>query len=213
MVESARMNEMRNNNNSTSNRHGNNNRPSVQHPPQRSANNNAASYAGNTYGTKYYNDYYNNVDDEPLDNYYAVQDAETVAADRSYGGLAAAGEYYTETYPYDGRLTPDNIVDNDDDDDFEIMDEDDSRVQAAAEHMDYARQNQNNQRGRNQRGAAGGGGDYDDDEIDYKFNSKQHRSSRSGNAAPPQAPQRPKTGHKSSYNVDSSYYLDDPNYD
>lgn len=40
-----------------------------------------------------YNDYYNNPDDEPLDNYLAVQDADNITVDKSFG--APADYYYS----------------------------------------------------------------------------------------------------------------------
>ena len=204
MVENARVNETRNNNNNR-----NQSASNYQRMQQ--------LQAGKVYGTRNYNDNYNyNADDEPLDNYFDVQDADAIAVDKSYAGPA---EYYTETFPYDGRVTPDNMS-YDGNDDFEIIDEDDPRILAQSKvrnlnsgsgYQNYARQQFN---------------DYGDDDDDTppkpqaRTRAKQQRGgesrggrseSRGRNGGGGQ--QRPKTGVKGSYNVDASYYLDDPNYD
>jgi hypothetical protein len=99
-------------------------------------------------------------------------------------------------------------------DDFEIVDEDDPRMHAAQSRIAAS-------------GGAGGGYgrqqyEYDDDEDvpqprSRRENNQQRgggggRNDSKGRGAAQQS-SRPKTGHKGSYNVDSSYYLDDPNYD
>ncbi len=212
MIESARINEMR----QTNSRYGGGNQGIHQQgggggygmsaQQQRMA----SLQSGSVYGTKNYNDYYN---DEPLDNYFDVQDADAIAVDKSYGGPV---EYYTETFPYDGRLTPDGMgmsAGGAGYDDFEIVDEEDPRMQAsqsrgAAGYQNYARQqyaydDEDDEeevaapsRGRqsSQRGGDGGGG------------GSQGRNKSRG------APSNRPKSNKPSYNVDSSYYLDDPNY-
>ena len=81
----------------------------------------------------------------------------------------------TETVPYDGRLSPDNLVQEEDE--IDIGGEDEPRI------------NNMNSTSRSR---------YEDSNYEWNSNKK--------NA------ERPKTGRKSRYNVDSSYYLDDPNY-
>ncbi len=202
MTESARINELRQSNS----RYGGNQAMQQAGYGGMSAQQRMASLqSGSVYGTKNYNDYYN---DEPLDNYFDVQDADAIAVDKSYGGPA---EYYTETYPYDGRLTPDGMAMSagmgygDANDDFEIVDEDDPRMQAqsrGAGYQNYARQQY-------------GYDDEDDDEVAAPSRGRQNNQRGGGgrNNSRGAPSNRPKTGHKPSYNVDSSYYLDDPNYD
>lgn len=198
MVENQRITEMRNN--TSSGRYGGG---GAGYPGQKYGN-----AAGSVYGTRQYNDYYmNGADDEPLDSYFDVQDADQM--DKYGVGAPGAGavEYYTETYPYDGRLTPDNLGSglggggagdfDSGNDDFEIIDEDDPRMRAAQSRM-------MNKPGR------GGYGGYDDDDEQIDTRGRGHSR---GRAEPPPRGNRPKTGQRGGYNVDSSYYMDDPNYD
>jgi hypothetical protein len=119
-----------------------------------------------------------------------------------------------ETYPYDGRLSPDamgNYRDNGDND-MEFLDDDDvreeieSRMAMALHNQEYARQMSMEEnraavlRGarRDPYGQISSGGQGDRDLYDsYSRNN----------------PPRPRTGYKSNYAVDSSHYLDDSNYD
>lgn len=167
----------------------------------------------------YGNDSYNNPDDEPLDNYLAVQDAEAVTVDKSFGN--PNDFYYTETYPYDGRLSPDNFEnDHYDDNDLEIIDDDmndrDLRndIQSRAIKEEYNRQYEYEQQQKaaqrrentfyEERGG-GGGGRRDRGRSDRRADRDYDDYNRNSQA-------RPRTG-RASYGVDSSYYLDDPNDD
>lgn len=137
-----------------------------------------------------YNPYYQTPDDEPLENYLEVQDADAVTMDKNY----QSGDYYhTETVPYDGRISPDNMQDYvRNGGDFEFYDDDDKML----EHVEM-RNNANiydEREAYGRREVANKGNNFY--EIDNNDRSRY--------------PSRPKTGHK--YNVDSSYYLDDPNY-
>lgn len=168
-----------------------------------------------------YADYYNgnNPDDEPLENYLAVEDADMVTVDKSFG--LPSDYYYTETYPYDGRLSPDAAYENEagEDNDMEFLDEDDMRGgiesrMAAGLKTHYARQDNHEERrgpppappssksgNRREYGQISSGGQGDSELYDQY----QHAKNSS------QAPQRPKTGYKG--RVDTSHYLDDSNYD
>lgn len=155
-----------------------------------------------------YNDYYSNPDDEPLENYLAVQDADAVTLDKSYG--MPTDFYYTETIPYDGRLSPDQLGFDRNDENLEFVEEDvDENMLAYEEARREARRENNNNyndRSSARRPSAGPRGpsrrnereDYDDERDAYNDRRNQY-------------PARPKTANR--YGVDSSYYLDDPNYD
>lgn len=171
-----------------------------------------------------YADYYNsNPDDEPLENYLAVEDADMVTVDKSFG--LPNDYYYTETYPYDGRMSPDGFDNDGDDNDLEFLDEEDvrggieSRMATGLRHH-YERQNSHEERrgppppppskSGNRRGdrdreygqiSSGGQGDRE------LYDQYQNQNARGGN----HYPQRPKTGYKG--RVDTSHYLDDSNYD
>lgn len=136
------------------------------------------------YGNQY-DEYYQNQDDEPLDNYLAVQDADTVTMDKNY----VSGDFYhTETVPYDGRISPDNMqgyVRNSGD--FEFYDDDDRMLDDVEMRNTM---NPYNEREKAVKAIKYGENDAFDNNRSY--------------------PSRPKTGQR--YNVDSSYYLDDPNY-
>lgn len=141
--------------------------------------------ANSKYGPNSYMDY-SNQDDDMLENYLAVKDADVVTSGRMYANMNDG--YYTETYPYDGRMSPDNF-DMDNNDEIEIGSEthrdnmNKSRAQTASYNRQYGydpRTNNNN------------------DPYDYYSRSNVASSSS-----------RPKTGRK--YGVDSAYYLDDPN--
>ncbi len=120
---------------------------------------------------------------------------------------------FKETYPYDGRLSPDALGNYDNcDNDLEFLDDDDvrndieSRMAMALHNQEYARQmSMEESRAAALKGArrdpygqisSGGQGDRDL----YDSYSRNNSS-------------RPKTGYKSNYNVNSSHYLDDSNYD
>lgn len=66
------------------------------------------------------NDYLNNPDDEPLENYLAVQDADMIATNKSYNNNDF---YVTETMPYDGRISPDGFELNETDNELEFVDD------------------------------------------------------------------------------------------
>ena len=144
-----------------------------------------------------YNDYYQNAEDEPLENYLAVQDADAVTLDKNY---IPADYYHTETIPYDGRLSPDTMrgyARNDDD--MEFYDEDDDNMLDQVEMRNT--QNDYDERG--------GYRNYEERNDPRKG---AYRGNNYNEVDDPKSrnPPRPKTSNR--YGVDSSYYLDDPNY-
>lgn len=117
---------------------------------------------------------------------------------------------FVETYPYDGRLSPDqlNYDGNEGNEDMEFIDEDMNNpyeIQQRQRDNDYRHggygyeQDERVDRGR---GGGGGGGGYR--EPNGRYAGGGRRDDYNPN-------QRPKTGGKKSSNVDTSYYLDDPN--
>ncbi|CAF0761376.1 unnamed protein product [Brachionus calyciflorus] len=149
-----------------------------------------------------YSNYYQNPDDEPLENYLAVQDADAVTLDRTY---APVDYYHTETIPYDGRISPDNMggyIRNDGD--LEFYDEDDDHMLEQVE-MRNTQKNLHESGSNGNFNARGKGDPRGDNYRGNDYYENEIYDSRNRNPQP-----RPKTSNR--YGVDSSYYLDDPNY-
>ncbi|RNA35012.1 kinesin-associated 3-like [Brachionus plicatilis] len=130
-----------------------------------------------------YDELYQNPDDESLDNYLAVQDADAVTMERNY----ETGDYYhTETVPYDGRISPDNMRDYvRNGGDFEFYDDDDRMLEQVEMRNTMNPYDEKVMHDRREIAIRGN---------DYYENDNYDDSSR--------YPARPKTGHR--YNVDKN---------
>ena len=161
-------------------------------------------------------------EDEPLENYMAVQDAEAVAAvNKSYGN--PEDFYYTDINAYDGRLSPDNFFnqqDENDDNDLEFVDEDDMsdlrkniQSRAAAMQVAYNRQYAQYEDQPPQSQQRGGAGRQEEQFYEERPGGGASRRGRRSDKETKRGSQqsRPMTGNR--YNVDTDAFLDDPNLD
>jgi hypothetical protein len=139
---------------------------------------------------------YNHPDDESLDQYLTVEDADLVET-RNGQDYENDDLYYTETVPYDGRLSPTALNDDDDDDD-----DDDDGNESGRDYDPYA-----GKFGQNYRPPPSAPKVKEESRY-YQQQQQQQRHHQQQ-----QPPARPRTGRNKSYNTDSSHYLDDNNDD
>ena len=186
------------------------------------------------------NEYFNSPDDEPLDNYLTVQDADAIGNNKAYNPsdfyitgknlfrsnflcsclcLNNSCIMFQETFPYDGRLSPDELGLNEDND-LEFIDDDDLDYRNGIQSRIGVNNNAdsgttyNRQMSYEQPRLKTRPNYSNQDELDDDFIAMGGGGGKGGGGREPANQGRPKTGHRqNNYGIDSSRYLDDSNYD